>query len=95
MLSFTQSKTIIVHIYCQMINQDFPEFLSVRGGDYVKIKSCSKVGHYFWTGQVINCIGGARDPNVWTLFQVININNGEISIINADTVEEILKRLGE
>jgi len=95
MLGFRESKAIIVQIYCQMINQDFPKFLSVRGGDYVKIKSCSEVGHYFWTGQVINCIGGARDPNAWTLFQVININNGEISIINADTVEEILKSLGD
>ena len=47
---------------------------------------------YCWTGQVIDCIGGARDPNAWTLFQVVNINNGEISIINADTVEEILNQ---
>ena len=95
MLGFNESKIIIVQIYYQMINQDFSQFISVRGGDYVKIKSCSEVGHYFWIGQVINCIGGARDPNAWTLFQVININNGEISIINADTVEEILKSLGE
>ena len=40
---------------------------------------------------MINCIGGARNPNSWTLFQVADIDNGEIIIINADTVERILK----
>ena len=29
---------------------------------------------------MISCIGGARDPKSWTLFQVANIDNGEISI---------------
>jgi len=45
----------------------------------------------YWGGQVIDCIGGARNPNSWTLFQVANIDNGEITIINADIVEKILK----
>ena len=74
-----------------MIHEECPQFLSVKCGDYVKIKGQPGLISDLWTGQVINCIGGARDPNAWTLFQVININNGEISIINADTVEEILK----
>ncbi len=73
-----------------------PNFLSVRNGDYVAIKSQHR--HYslsqdiqdYWIGKVIYCIGGARDPNSWTLFQVINIDNGEVKIINADTVEMIL-----
>ena len=73
------------------------EFLFVRPGDYVVIKN---QGNYedtkekknnYWVGQVINCIGGARNPNSWTLFQVANIDNGEITIINADIVEKILK----
>ena len=73
------------------------EFLIVKPGDYVVIgdgiasddtQSCR---HDYWVGQVINCIGGARNPNSWTLFQVANIDNGEIIIINADTVERILK----
>ena len=46
---------------------------------------------YFWIGRVINCIGGARNPNAWTLFQVANIDSGEIIIVNADAVEKILK----
>ncbi len=72
-----------------------PIFLFVKPGDCVAIKSR---GHYqlsenmqdYWIGRVICCIGGARDPNSWTLFQVINIDNGEVQIINADTVKMIL-----
>ena len=73
------------------------EFLFVRPGDYVAIKNeenCEdnkKKKKNYWVGQVINCIGGARNPNSWTLFQVANINNGEIVIINADIVEKIFK----
>ena len=76
-----------------------PDFLSVKSGDYVAIKteknnssSLFKENESYWFGQVINCIGGARDPNAWTLFQVMNIDSGEIMIINADTVEMILKK---
>ena len=76
-----------------------PDFLYVKSGDYVAIKaeknhssSLPKEYESYWFGQVINCIGGARDPNAWTLFQVINIDSGEIIIINADTVEMILKK---
>ena len=72
-------------------------FLIVQPGDYVVIGNgmasddTQKSHHDYWVGQVINCIGGARNPNSWTLFQVANIDNGEIIIINADTVERILK----
>ena len=75
-----------------------PDFLFVKSGDYIAIKaeesngsSLSKQNKSHWFGLVINCIGGARDPNAWTLFQVMNIDNGEIIIINADTVEMILQ----
>ena len=73
-----------------------PEFLFVRPGDYVVIKkenyeSTNEKNKNYWVGQVIDCIGGARNPNSWTLFQVANIDNGEITIINADIVEKILK----
>ena len=74
-----------------------PEFLFVRPGDYVAIKNeenCEDIkekNKNYWVGKVIDCIGGARNPNSWTLFQVANIDNGEIIIINADTVEKILK----
>ena len=74
-----------------------PEFLLVRPGDYVAIKNeknCQdsiNIRNDHWIGHVINCIGGARNPNSWTLFQVANIDSGEIMIINADIVEKILK----
>ena len=74
-----------------------PEFLFVKPGDYVAIKNeenckdTNEKNKNYWVGQVIDCIGGARNPNSWTLFQVANIDNGEITIINADIVEKILK----
>ena len=78
-----------------------PSFLSVKVGDCVAIKSqrhhsSSQNIQDYWIGKVIYCIGGARNPYSWTLFQVINIDNGEVKIINADTVEMILtpKKLG-
>ena len=72
-----------------------PSFLSVKAGDCVVIKSqrhhsSSQNIQDYWIGRVIYCIGGARDPSSWTLFQVINIDNGEVTIINADTVKMIL-----
>ena len=74
-----------------------PEFLFVKPGDYVAIKNeenwedIKGKNTNYWIGQVIDCIGGARNPNSWTLFQVANIDNGEITIINADIVDKILK----
>ena len=64
------------------------EFLIVKTGDYVVIvdgmvsDNTQNSRNNYWVGQVINCIGGARDPNSWTLFQVANIDNGEIIINN-------------
>ena len=80
-----------------MSSSETYEFLFVKPGDLVVIKNEKPIGntqsgrHEYWIGQVINCIGGARNPNSWTLFQVADIDNGEIIIINADTVERILK----
>ena len=78
------------------MSSETPEFLFGRPGDYVAIKkeNCENTNEkhkHYWVGQIIDCIGGARNPNSWTLFQVANIDNGEITIINADIVEKILK----
>ena len=75
--------------------QGRPSFLSVKAGDCVAIKSQRHHSSFqniqdYWIGRVIYCIGGARDPSSWTLFQVINIDSGEVKIINADTVKMIL-----
>ena len=80
-----------------MTSSETYEFLFVKPGDHVVIRNEKPLGNNqngqdgYWIGQVINCIGGARNPNSWTLFQVADIDNGEIIIINADTVEKILK----
>ena len=80
------------------MNSANSEFLLVNAGDYVIIKSedncwdSKKTQNDYWIGHVIDCIGGARNPKSWTLFQVANIDNGEIMIINADIVERILKK---
>ena len=79
------------------MHSEVSEFLFLKPGDYVVIKNqentqyINKKRDDYWVGQVINCIGGARNPNSWTLFQVANIDNGEIMIINADIVDKILK----
>ncbi len=72
-------------------------FLSVKLGDYVAIRNAHKFSsssseENYWVGKIIDCIGGARSPHSWTLFQVMNIDNGEITIINADTVEKIMTK---
>ena len=80
-----------------MVSSKAHVFLFVKPGDHVVIRNekppenDQNVCNDYWIGQVINCIGGARSPNSWTLFQVADIDNGEIIIINADTVERILK----
>jgi len=83
-----------------MVYSEAYEFLIVKPGDYVVIRDekafedNKEKDENYWVGQVIDCIGGARNPNSWTLFQVANIDNGEITIINADIVEKILKPSG-
>tara|TARA_S200000501_G_scaffold327309_1_gene326496 strand:- start:154 stop:408 length:255 start_codon:yes stop_codon:yes gene_type:complete len=80
-----------------MISSEAHVFLLVKPRDHVVIRNENPPENdqngpdEYWIGQVISCIGGARNPNSWTLFQVANIDNGEIIIINADIVEKILK----
>tara|TARA_Y100001968_G_scaffold182389_1_gene166989 strand:+ start:89 stop:229 length:141 start_codon:yes stop_codon:yes gene_type:complete len=40
--------------------------------------------------KVLSFVGGARDPDAPTLFQVANIDTGEIHYVNADEVKEIV-----
>ena len=83
-----------------MVSLEAHVFLFVKPGDHVVIRNENpseknqRGRDDYWVGQVINCIGGARNPHSWTLFQVADIDNGEITIINADTVERILKIAG-
>ena len=77
-------------------SNDAANFLTVKSGDFVLIAEITSHGDSakdsWWIGKVISCIGGARDPDVNSLFQVANIDTGSIRIINADLVREIVKR---
>tara|TARA_Y100001970_G_C14229359_1_gene857654 strand:- start:1914 stop:2174 length:261 start_codon:yes stop_codon:yes gene_type:complete len=73
-----------------------PIFLQVTPGDYVLIEEnlidlIPAEERSNWIGKIIKCIGGARDPKAWTLFQVIDIDKSEIRIIQADQVKRILR----
>ena len=60
-----------------------PEFLKVKPGDTVFIREDE-------IAKVLSFVGGARDPVAPTLFQVANIDTGEIHYVNAAEVKEII-----
>ena len=62
---------------------DKPLFLKVKPGDAVLFKKDQ-------IGKVLTFIGGARDPQAPTLFQVANVDSGEISWIHGEEVLEIV-----
>jgi electron transfer flavoprotein alpha/beta subunit len=43
-------------------------------------------------GDVISVDGGARDPRVPTLFQIADVDSGEIRWVNADCVTHVVPR---
>ena len=66
------------------------DFLSAQFGDVVAIKRESPFGiespGSWWVGYVIHIVRGARDPFVNSLFQVVDVDTGNIEVINADLV---------
>ena len=44
----------------------------------------------WWMGLVLHCNGGARDPKVYTLFQIADVDSGVIRWVNADLVTHVL-----
>ena len=54
-----------------------PLFLSVKPGQYVIVQDSPPMGQRssndWWMGQVIWCEGGARDPKVNSLFQIVDV----------------------
>ena len=77
-----------------LVNTPAPVFLSVRPGNIVIVQAQQQVAQKatdeWFMGQVIWCEGGARDPRVNTMFQVANVDNGEITWVNADAVSHVL-----
>ncbi len=64
-------------------------FLEVKNGDFVVV-ALEEPSNDFWVALVLARIGSSTDPSANTLFQVVNIDTGLISIINADCVKDII-----
>tara|TARA_Y100001968_G_scaffold328542_1_gene375928 strand:- start:3104 stop:3358 length:255 start_codon:yes stop_codon:yes gene_type:complete len=62
---------------------DNPLFLKVKSGDAVLYEEDQ-------IGKVITLIGGSRDPSTPTLFQIANIDSGEIRWIHGEEVTDIV-----
>tara|TARA_B100001029_G_scaffold107670_1_gene88873 strand:+ start:255 stop:509 length:255 start_codon:yes stop_codon:yes gene_type:complete len=62
---------------------DNPLFLKVKSGDAVLYEEDQ-------IGKVISLIGGSRDPSAPTLFQIANIDSGEIRWIHGEEVTDIV-----
>ena len=65
-------------------------FLHVRPGHFVIVGGDHLDQGDWWMGQVIWCEGGARDPRVNSLFQIADVDSGEIHWVNADLVSHVL-----
>ena len=62
-----------------------PEFLKVKPGNTVL------VGKYE-IAKVLSFVGGARDPEAPSLFQVANVDSGEIKFFHGEEVKQILSK---
>ena len=60
-----------------------PLFLKVKCGDAVLYENDQ-------IGKVLTFVGGSRDPDAPTLFQIANVDSGEISWIHGEEVTEIV-----
>ena len=64
---------------------DEPLFLKVRPGDAVLYEKDQ-------IGKILTFIGGSRDPDAPTLFQIANVDSGEIRWIHGEEVTEIVSK---
>ena len=62
-----------------------PEFLKVKPGDTVLVGEDEIV-------KVLSFVGGARDPDAPTLFQVANVDSGRIKYVHGEEVKQILSK---
>ncbi|WP_186537910.1 DUF3104 domain-containing protein [Synechococcus sp. BIOS-E4-1] len=71
-----------------------PVFLDVAPGMTVIVRHDCLTGEKpdqdWWMGQVIHCGGAARDPKIHNLFQIADVDSGEIKWVSADLVTQIL-----
>tara|TARA_B100000214_G_C23395038_1_gene368959 strand:- start:80 stop:283 length:204 start_codon:yes stop_codon:yes gene_type:complete len=64
-----------------------PEFLRAKPGDTVLVGDNE-------IAKVLSFVGGARNPDAPTLFQVANIDSGEIKFVHGAEVKQILSEHG-
>ena len=62
-----------------------PEFLKVKPGDTVLVGEDE-------IAKVLSFVGGARDPDATSLFQVANVYSGEIKFVQGEEVKQILSK---
>ena len=62
-----------------------PEFLKVNPGDTVLVGADE-------IAKVLSFVGGARDPFAPSLFQVANVDSGEIKFVHGEEVKQILSK---
>ena len=74
--------------------EEHPIFLDVTPGMTVIAQhdhlTGEKADKDWWMGHVIHCGGAARDPKVNNLFQIADVDSGEIRWVNADLITHIL-----
>ena len=63
--------------------EENPIFLQVKSRDTVLVGEDEIC-------KVLSFVGGARDPDVPTLFQVANVDSGEIKFVHGEEVKQIL-----
>ncbi|WP_269625050.1 DUF3104 domain-containing protein [Prochlorococcus marinus] len=68
-----------------MIKINEPEFLKVKPGDTVLVGEDE-------IAKVLSFVGGARDPDATSLFQVANVYSGEIKFVQGEEVKQILSK---
>ena len=67
------------------IKKNEPEFLKVKPGDTVLVGKDE-------IAKVLSFVGGARDPDSPTLFQIANVDSGEIKFVHGEEVKQILSK---
>ncbi len=69
-------------------------FMDVAPGMTVIVQHDFQIGEKrdkdWWVGHVIQCGGAARDPSIHNLFQIADVDTGEIRWVNADLVSHIV-----
>jgi hypothetical protein len=82
--------------YNQRNPSERPTYLDVAPGMTVIVRhdylTGEKADKDWWMGQVIHCTGGARKPEHHNIFQIADVDTGEIRWVNADLVTHILPR---